>query len=75
MKAPQKRWQQTFKIGLRQEKVKMITIRRTHYANPAGFYIDINGERYFKNVLEREVAETAALDEWNKKRIEQEKVL
>ena len=64
MRAPQKRWQRTFYVD--GQKIKIVTVRRTWLANPAGFYVTINGKRYFRNYLTREEAEDSAYVAWVK---------
>ena len=45
-------------------------MRRTWQANPAGFYVTINGKRYFRNYLTREEAEDAAYVAWVKEHVQ-----
>lgn len=48
------------------EKIVIKSRNRTWYANPAGFNVWINGEKYFYNVLDRTEAEEKAYCKWVK---------
>jgi len=34
------------------DRIKVKAYQRTYAANPAGFYVDVNGVRYFFNLLD-----------------------
>ena len=48
------------------EKITIKSVQRTSMGNHCGWYVAINGERFFVNVLERRDAEDRAFSKWVK---------
>lgn len=56
--------QRTFEVSGR--KVTIRSINRTWRGNAAGFYVYINGQRFFSNTIVRQDAEDSAFAKWVK---------
>jgi hypothetical protein len=56
--------QRTFKVN--GEKITVKSYARTSVGNPCGFYVFINGVRFFHNSLFRQEAEDACYVRWVK---------
>lgn len=49
------------------QSVVIRSVNRTWRGNAAGFYVYLNGERFFVNLLDRTAAEECALTQWRKR--------
>lgn len=56
--------QRTFKVG--EQKITIRSVARTSCGNPCGYYVYINGTKYYHNGLYREAAEDSAYAKWVK---------
>lgn len=54
-------------IHVNDQKIVIKSYLRTSVGNPCGFYVFINGERFFHNALFRQEAEDACYVRWVKK--------
>jgi hypothetical protein len=57
--------QRTFSVD--GKKITIKSTNRTINGNPNGFYVYINGERFYSNRLERNIAEDNCYAQWVKK--------
>ena len=65
LKADKKRKQKTIVIA--GEKVKIVSVNKSHFCNHIGFNVTINGDKFFSNVLLRQEAIDGCLKKWLKK--------